>query len=40
MDDLGVGDFLSASEENTFTGYIETEDLDQNPIIQVLHLKN
>lgn len=40
IDGYGVGDFLSASEGNTFTGYIEAKELDQNPIIQILHLRD
>lgn len=38
IDNMKEGEFLSASKNNTFTGYIESEN-DNNPIIQILHLK-
>lgn len=39
IDKKKEGEFLSASNGNIFTGYIESEEFDKNPTIQILHLK-
>ena len=32
--------FLSASTDNTFTNYVKAENPEDNPVIQILHLRN